>query len=357
MLKRITFEIETITPMFLAGADQGRAELRAASIKGLLRFWWRALQAESDINELRKKEAKIFGSSEEKTGGESSFSLRVVHDTPLKPTKDKFPKQNIQVASKGKTFSVNILEYLAYGTLENKKGEGNLFNREYIPCSTRFDMILTIKDDSYEKEILRTFLVFSLFGGIGSRSRNGFGGFHVLNIEQKLESIKSDFSLSKLYSKENLNRLIKETDITPYPSFSKKTKIFKAKNTHDSWDKALGEIGKIYRGIRSSDLKINGAPFEMKHSYNKRKYIGAPIIVDKREVSFLERHAKPYLIKIAKESDKYRGYILYLPSQYCEGLEKDRTENVINHQVENKNFTTVCNEFNKFLGEYMETIF
>lgn len=46
MLKKITFEIETITPMFLAGAEQGKAELRAACLKGLLRFWWRAIRYE-----------------------------------------------------------------------------------------------------------------------------------------------------------------------------------------------------------------------------------------------------------------------------------------------------------------------
>lgn len=95
MLRKITFEVETITPMFLSGADQSKAELRAASIKGLLRFWWRALQAESDINKLRERESQIFGSSDEERGGGSSFSLRILHDGQLKTVKEKFPKQNI----------------------------------------------------------------------------------------------------------------------------------------------------------------------------------------------------------------------------------------------------------------------
>jgi len=43
MLHKITFDYETITPMFLAGADQGQVELCAPSIKGTLRFWWRAM--------------------------------------------------------------------------------------------------------------------------------------------------------------------------------------------------------------------------------------------------------------------------------------------------------------------------
>jgi CRISPR-associated protein Cmr1 len=130
--------------MFLAGADQSKAELRAASIKGLLRFWWRALQAEEDLENLRNRESQIFGSSDEKTGGGSSFAIRIASVEDVKSVKDKFPKQNITVTSKGKSFPVNVLEYLAYGTLEYKKGEGNVFIREYYPEKIKFNIILSL---------------------------------------------------------------------------------------------------------------------------------------------------------------------------------------------------------------------
>jgi len=38
-----TFELEFITPCFCAGADQAKAELRAPSIRGQLRWWFRVL--------------------------------------------------------------------------------------------------------------------------------------------------------------------------------------------------------------------------------------------------------------------------------------------------------------------------
>ncbi len=44
-MRSITFECETITPMFLACADGKTPELRPPSIKGLMRFWWRAMNA------------------------------------------------------------------------------------------------------------------------------------------------------------------------------------------------------------------------------------------------------------------------------------------------------------------------
>lgn len=349
MIKKITFEIETITPTFLSGANQSKAELRAASIKGLLRFWWRTLQAEADLKELRKKEAKIFGSSDEGVGG-SCFAIRIANSGNIKTIKDKFPKQNITVTSKGKSFPVNILEYLAYGTLEYRKGEGNVFIREYIPTKTNFELNLNFYDTAWQKEILKAMYVFSLFGGIGSRSRNGFGSFTVLNLQE----VFSD--LCKNYPLDGLGKLINKTEPLSYPSFAKSTKLFKTKTSHSSWDAALAEIGKLYRSIRSGEIKHNNKPFENKHSYDNRQYIGSPLIVDKKDKSFLDRHAKPYFIQIAKEGDQYRGYILYLPSHYCEGLEKDRTGKTINHQAENKKFAEVCAEFNAFLTENMDTV-
>ncbi|WP_201721812.1 type III-B CRISPR module RAMP protein Cmr1 [Desulfotomaculum copahuensis] len=43
---RITFECRVLTPMFIAGADGLTPEFRAPSLKGAMRFWWRAVQAE-----------------------------------------------------------------------------------------------------------------------------------------------------------------------------------------------------------------------------------------------------------------------------------------------------------------------
>ncbi len=59
-MKKLTFELEFITPAFIGGANQ-QAELRPASFVGLLRWWWRALKGECDIKKLREEEIKIFG--------------------------------------------------------------------------------------------------------------------------------------------------------------------------------------------------------------------------------------------------------------------------------------------------------
>ncbi|MBK9462163.1 MAG: type III-B CRISPR module RAMP protein Cmr1 [Sphingobacteriales bacterium] len=51
----ITFTCETITPMFLSGANQDVPELRPPSIKGALRFWWRAMNGHLSLGDLRNR--------------------------------------------------------------------------------------------------------------------------------------------------------------------------------------------------------------------------------------------------------------------------------------------------------------
>lgn len=365
MIKKIIFDCETITPMFLSGADQHTVELRAASIKGLLRFWWRAIQAESDLESLRNIESKIFGSSDEKTGGGSSFSIQVTYTGTLKGITSDLPKHNIAVTShsRGKTFNINILDYLAYGPCSyDKDKRKNVIVREYIQHCFKFTIQMTIFREEFLNDVLKAIYVFNLFGGIGSKSRNGFGGFSISNNEECFNLLAERFALHEdRYSKVNLLNLIKQSDKKTYPSFTKETRVFKAKELYNTWDKALGEVGKIYRGIRSGDINIattdgRQTTFEKHFKYDKRQYIGSPIIVDKQEKSFLDRHAKPYFIKIGKEGDKYRSYILYLPSRYCVGLERDSNGRNIDHYNVDSKFIEVCAEFNNFLSQNMETI-
>ena len=65
-MEKIVFECETITPMFMYGADGTTPELRPASIKGVMRFWWRAIHGENS-------EYENFGTTEKK----SSFSIKI----------------------------------------------------------------------------------------------------------------------------------------------------------------------------------------------------------------------------------------------------------------------------------------
>lgn len=59
-MKKLSFELEFITPAFIGDANQ-QAELRPASFVGLIRWWWRALKCISNTESLYQHEVSIFG--------------------------------------------------------------------------------------------------------------------------------------------------------------------------------------------------------------------------------------------------------------------------------------------------------
>ncbi len=74
MPEDITAKFRIVTPMFVSGLDPKVPELRPPSIKGALRFWWRALewgrclrqagdQTVAGLRLLHRLEAELFGSA------------------------------------------------------------------------------------------------------------------------------------------------------------------------------------------------------------------------------------------------------------------------------------------------------
>ena len=59
------FTLKVVSPMFLNGAYTQQPELRAASVRGQLRYWLRAyLGAQtSDLKAIWEKESAVFGST------------------------------------------------------------------------------------------------------------------------------------------------------------------------------------------------------------------------------------------------------------------------------------------------------
>ena len=93
---KIVAAFDIVTPMFIAGADNGpdaEPKLRVSGIIGALRFWWRALAwsrvealpPEAGLTVLLAWESALFGSAE---NGQGAFLLRLsLPDNTLKSTR------------------------------------------------------------------------------------------------------------------------------------------------------------------------------------------------------------------------------------------------------------------------------
>src|SRR6266576_1568973 len=96
---QVTFTLSTLTPLFLAGADQTKAELRAPTFRGLMRYWYRALVGslvganEEILQQVMKAETAVFGA----TDTSSAVSIRVSDSSkdPQRFKKESYSRENI----------------------------------------------------------------------------------------------------------------------------------------------------------------------------------------------------------------------------------------------------------------------
>ena len=351
-MQQIVFHLQTVTPMFMAGADGECFELRPPSVKGAVRFWWRAqhwgTREESLVStDIEREEGTIFGTTN--NGGQKSSLILQVQAEHLQPSQKKFHMVPFKTASKGRTFSINILEYLAYGTYDYERGRGNVFNREYVPEGQSFTLKFRTREEHVADEVMKSFYLLSMFGGLGAKTHNGFGSIAVTNPE-----IFAQYGLPERFpDKAHLidSGLLKNPHLPTFSALSTRMKMYKLRSSkapcHD-WNTCLGQLGTIYRQCREQ--------LEPKHRYKKRQYIGAPIVTGRTTHSLLKRRAKPYFLKVIKEQNGFQGYIIYLPAEYCAGLKEDGQDRLINHREVNKEFKLACEQFNAFLERQMEVV-
>lgn len=162
-MSKLTVTLETVTPLFMGGANQ-QAELRPAEFRGALRFWWRALWGGThgdNWQDMRKAEAQIFGD----TTQASPIVIR------LKPLEISPPKPLEFSLDSGKG-------YLLWTTSRRDS------EREAYPAQkAKFQIEISLRPGStalhaFNETAAALWLLINL-GGIGTRARRGLGSLTV----------------------------------------------------------------------------------------------------------------------------------------------------------------------------------
>lgn len=160
MAKReLKVTLETVTPLFLGGANQ-QPELRAASFRGAMRFWLRAMLGGvygDNLKAIKAKEAEVFGN----TKRASAVVVRVKGDLGKAEPPLLDPK------------SQPGIYYMLWSVLQgqNKRkawGAGETFTLTLLPR-------LSTQSEAMNWAAMSLWLLLNL-GGIGTRSRRGAGG-------------------------------------------------------------------------------------------------------------------------------------------------------------------------------------
>lgn len=345
LFRTTTLNLQLLTPMFLSGAEQTDAELRSASIRGILRFWFRATRgAEIDPQMLREEEAKLFGASAGDSGRGSAIVVRVRGPEPGGKTGEQVAEvdEDLRAPSKLPGWPgqykppVNPISYLGYGPYQYEKGSGFVAKREHFnPRSPlTVDLVERFPLDAEQRRRLQLAAwCWISFGGTGSRARKGFGSFVADDPRQHFDALDPELRDGQLNDAAWRALPLQGTPMPPFTRFSSGARCFLGP-AHKYGADALGWLGKHYKTWR---LQLEGQP----HVGTRRGWLGAPlnidkkpwapkVLTDKKSADAADRRASPYFLHVGRDnSSGFLPVVLYLPAVYSPDLaEPDRTAEI-----------------------------
>ena len=150
--------LRALTPIFKGGSttaqiDEGRP-FRAPSIRGVLRYWWRATSTIANVADLRAREEALFGGVHGQGPVSSAVSVAVLtQQSTAGPRPGNKP--------------------YAFG-VTGREAEGDARTRQ-VHTNATGELRVDWRDDATGEEITRALKAWLLFGGIGGRSRRGAG--------------------------------------------------------------------------------------------------------------------------------------------------------------------------------------
>jgi CRISPR-associated protein Cmr1 len=319
-MQRVSFECEVITPMFLGGANQ-QAELRAPSIKGAMRWWFRAMMGESNIHHLLDSESAIFGDTKKSAAvalridGESSTESDVQNYYELKWEFNRSSRRLIGKREGSKTINHSGIGYMLYAALK----------REFIPVGKKFTLSMSFQDVTKLNDVVKCFWLLIFLGGLGMRSRRGAGNLACLGVDSALARNELDFVFDgtsatdmQQFLQRQLSSIIGSSSTSRYSSL-KNSNVYIFDKHFTSWIDALNNMGKLYEnhryGLRRSPIvsfPSDGANFgfPVGHAGNPpTRIIGEPSSGEK-----IERRASPLIFKVWRNSGgtHYFGGIIHL---------------------------------------------
>ena len=201
----ITRTYKLITPMFGGGFEAAKYDpitpIRASSIKGQLRFWWRATcggQFDGSLKRLRKAEAWLWGAAADDKEGKKKADKQLGESRIRISVEVNNNNQTVYFKKKNTTWvedeKYKYLKYHEYGTFPLRTNSNNrLLHYKEFTIKISFPVlplypereVIDNKKHNIEDEVKATLWAWEMFGGIGARTRRGFGSIQSLNNEYK----------------------------------------------------------------------------------------------------------------------------------------------------------------------------
>jgi CRISPR type III-B/RAMP module RAMP protein Cmr1 len=370
MTTKLTLEL--VTPCFLSGPDsEWSAEWRAPSIRGQLRWWFRAVVgATHDLAGVRRAEERVFGSTERRSllnvhtypivgsksaGEECRYGRRLDAQTIAHRWGDTSPatiaRLKIERLNQGALQEIrsNPIHYLAYGAATYNRDTHRV---EFTHA--RFEVGVTASLTlSFTRQPLRD--DFDLFrralwcwlnlGGIGAKARRGFGSLRCIDVSNAALGDLASLNPDSVEAFTNLAGSLRVTTppgapapLPDWPHLSPRTRIFIDNVDSNSWSDALERAGSwliAFRrryGFPGDTRTLAGTPLANRdYAWTKgaasragipdRAGFGLPLPFGQTETitwgegNMDNRSASSLLLHVSHFASGYRTVLTHIPSR------------------------------------------
>ncbi len=354
-MSSVTATFLIATPLFLGGARQEPEGFRAASLKGALRFWWRALRyptlfAESGgsrdlaLKELRRREIRLFGGPQER----GRVLMRV---EPRRTALPVLRKDEVLKGVDGRVVGPGA-RYLGYGLMGAFGADQGKLQRSCLCPGSCVNVTFAFLPDADRKSFLRALKLFGLVGGLGSRARRGWGSLALVDLRDDGTSVWSPPTSAEDYRKRLLDVLGDVSGgegIPPFTAFGPKARIDLLGESGSGLE-ALDRMGQAMQRYRSWGHRgrVNNRDSERNftddHDWSKDPFGAKFRSFVPRRIAFglpqnygkgfgvapaeprADRRASPLFLHVhAIGADAYLGVALLLPADFLPGGQ-DRVE-------------------------------
>lgn len=349
-MRRISYEIRFLTPAFIGGSDQTKAELTANGIRGQLRWWFRAVAGgrfTGDLARVSALETNLFGATERQS------ALRVVVTKQPQRSMDAFPPhglvaadiarraglsrgadQRLTVRKDGVEVATNAIAYLGFGPVSWR----GTTTRQYLMPGEEGAFFIQYRGlDQEEEEILGDAVwAWMNLGAIGSRARRGFGSFTCTKVEESgnakqhagdaVSPVCPDTSTFESACRALFDRNIAgdHLPIAEWSHLSSDAMVFRAAEPLNDWADAMTAAAAWLIAFRRRYGMGSGADYDwLKASAATgnphRAGFGLPLPFGKGDLIVNwsgGRRASPLLVRIAKLGPGFYPVFTYLPARF-----------------------------------------